>query len=233
MKRLFAIISAMSIATIMFGGVAIAGEKVCNTETTGWVLESPGPKWVQVDEKTVTDQEAVAAVPGHWDDTDVTFYTWTGGPFVDAPPVYSDDTETSLNEGWNATNGDPQGQPHQNREPRVPYNVSNNPNDEPGLGSWFLQSGVWVPEVPAVDAVTHQEYKFEKTTCVNTPDEPKPPKDHNPPAHHNPPADNPPKADVPPAQPELPHTGANMWLAAVGALMTGLGAGLVKLTARA
>jgi hypothetical protein len=48
----------------------------------------------------------------------------------------------------------------------------------------------------------------------------------------NPPKDNPPKADTPPKQPELPHTGANMWLAAVGALMTGLGAGLVKLTAR-
>ena len=217
MKRVLAIFGVLAIATIMFGGVASASEE-CTTDTTGWVLESPGPKWVQVDERTVVDQKAQDAVPGYW--ANLIWHNYTGND----KEYPADGSGPSLDDpNWHALPADPQSEVHSvpPRVPNVPYNVS---NENSGHGSWFLWTGTWVPEVPAVEEVTHQEYKFEKTTCV---DKPVPPKNPNNP---NPPADNPPNADVP-TQPELPHTGANPWLAAIGVLMVGAGAGAIKLTA--
>jgi LPXTG-motif cell wall-anchored protein len=102
------------------------------------------------------------------------------------------------------------------------------PGENQGNGDWFRFTGtltVAVPEtfhdewaveertrefVPGSDAVTHEEFKFEKTTCTEVPvDDPK----------------DPPKADKPdaPKQPELPHTGGNLTAALVGLALAGVG----------
>ena len=66
MKKYLSIAAAL---IVMVGVVATTGtagtssEEPCEpqdawTETTGWVLKSPGAGWNQVDEKTVVDEEA-------------------------------------------------------------------------------------------------------------------------------------------------------------------------------
>lgn len=123
-------------------------------------------------------------IPGGWDNSVITFYTWTGGPFDDAPPVYATPNNVALHAGWNATNGAPNGGPHAGAALYTPYNVSNNDN---GKGSWFLKAGVYVPAstdtdylwqkqvrtfVPAVEAVECPETETPtptETPTVNTP----------------------------------------------------------------
>ena len=94
MKKYLSIAAAL---IVMVGVVATTGtagtssEEPCEpqdarTETTGWVLESPGAGWNQVDEKTVVDEEAwtEAVSESHWQR-----YSWTGGPHVeDSPPSF-------------------------------------------------------------------------------------------------------------------------------------------------
>jgi hypothetical protein len=92
---------------------------------------------------------------GHWDNTVITFYTWTGGNSGDAPPVYADETETSLNPGWNATNGSPQGGPHAAAGLYSPYEVGNGPN----TASWFLKAGTFVPGVADTDYLWQKQVR--------------------------------------------------------------------------
>ena len=80
MKKYLSIAAAL---IVMVGVVATTGtagtssEEPCEpqdawTDTTGWVLESPGAGWYQVDETTVVDQEAMTRSSGtrrsgsHW-----------------------------------------------------------------------------------------------------------------------------------------------------------------------
>jgi len=60
LRRIGMLAAAIGLLTLGMSGVATAapGDTTCTTETTGWVLESPGKGWTQVDERTVTDSEA-------------------------------------------------------------------------------------------------------------------------------------------------------------------------------
>ncbi len=92
---------------------------------------------------------------GHWDNTEVTFYTWTGGNSADAPPVYADETQTSLHDGWNPTNGNPQGGPHAAAPPLSPYEAGSGPN----TASWFLKAGSFVPGVEDTDYLWQKQVR--------------------------------------------------------------------------
>jgi LPXTG-motif cell wall-anchored protein len=263
MKRFLAIFGTMAIAALMMGGVANAGEKECTTETTGWVLESPGPKWVQVDEKTVTDKEAVADSYTDWVDsgdpvkteeneapaedtdterwvfvkevagegtvTELRHYSLKGNSGIgknDVPVFPADYWQANAKkephyQGKATPAQKPDGTPYVDGEAGLHY-VS---HGSAGKRDWFYLEIVEVPNVdylwqkqvrdiiPGSDAVTHQEFKFEKTTCV-TVEEP-----------NNPPKNNPEKPTEP-SEPTLPHTGANLWLALIGTLAVGGGAAL-------
>ena len=113
------------------------------TETTGWILDSPGAEWYLVDEKTVVNEEAYDEVveEGHWQR-----YSWTGGPHEsDSPPPFpSDDWQPNVQ-------GDPHGVGVEGAYFRSHGNSGN--------GDWF-----YLEQVEAVivhhEAVTHQEFKF-------------------------------------------------------------------------
>lgn len=92
---------------------------------------------------------------GHWDDSDVTFYVWTGGNSADAPPVYADASQTALHPDWNATMGAPQGGPHAAAGVRVPYEAGNGPN----TASWFLKSGVYIEGTEDTDYLWQQQIR--------------------------------------------------------------------------
>jgi hypothetical protein len=152
MKKYLSIAAAL---IVMVGVVATTGtagtssEEPCEpqdawTETTGWVLESPGAGWYQVDEKTVTDQEATEDA---W--TNQVWHVYAGNNNSDDAP--------SLNDShWQATGGGPQSENHafENHTPDVPYSVDR----ANGRGSdWFLWTATFVS---GQDLVTHQEFKF-------------------------------------------------------------------------
>lgn len=68
-KRIGMLTLAVGILTMGLGGVAYAettDDQTCTTETTGWVLESPGKDWVQTDERVVTDKDAVEGSYTEW-----------------------------------------------------------------------------------------------------------------------------------------------------------------------
>ncbi len=151
MKKYLSIAAAL---IVMVGVVATTGtagtssEEPCEpqdarTETTGWVLESPGAGWNQVDEKTVVDEEAWTETvsESHWQR-----YSWTGGPHVeDSPPSFpSDDWQSNV-----------QGDPHRIGAAGA-YYVS---HGNSGRGDWFYLE--WVEgETVDHEAVTHEEFRF-------------------------------------------------------------------------
>jgi len=213
MRKILAVFAAL---TLGLGGVlalaapANAAEE-CTTETTGWVLESPGKGWVQVDERTVVDQEATE------DETVISgyqHYSWTGGrSLVTDPP-----TVVPPDEDWQAnTTKEPKG--HLNSAtcvaPATPETGGlHYTANSKGFASWFYLE-VFYTTIPGEEEVTHQEYKFEKTTCVDEPVDPEDPKD---PEEPNTPQNKPPT--------ELPGTGASDVLPWAGlglvVLLTGL-----------
>lgn len=185
------------------------------TETTDWVLESPGDGWVTVDQRTVVDAEAweetvvdkeawtetIPAVPGFWTNFQPNdkHGTYTG------PPSYPTDPDGSWSEP--KTNGGP--------DPEASGVYQNGK----GNGSWFYRSQ-GSPEqriehpaethVVTHDAVTHEEFRFELTTHgtvteyrwsvytrVNTPGTP--PVDTPP--SGTPPSDTPPSVNPPTVSP--------------------------------
>ena len=120
------------------------------------------------------------ATAGYWDNSAVTFYTWTGGNSGDAPPVYSDASQTALHPSWNPTSGNPQGGEHAGAGLYSPYETGNGQS----TASWFLKAGVYVPGsedtdflwqkqvrtwVPGTDEVTHEEYRWSVYTRTYTP----------------------------------------------------------------
>jgi len=68
-KRLGVLAVAVGLLTLGLGGVANAADEDldCTTETTGWVTESPGAAWVQVDQRTVTDKDATEGSYTEWE----------------------------------------------------------------------------------------------------------------------------------------------------------------------
>lgn len=151
MKKYLSIAAAL---IVMVGVVATTGtagtssEEPCEpqdawTETTGWVLESPGAGWYQVDEKTVVDEKAWTETvsESHWQR-----YSWTGGPHLeDSPPSFpSDDWQSNV-----------QGDPHRIGAAGA-YYVS---HGNSGRGDWFYLE--WVEgETIDHEAVTHEEFRF-------------------------------------------------------------------------
>ena len=152
MKKYLSIAAAL---IVMVGVVATTGtagtphEEPCEpqdawTETTGWVLESPGADWYQADEKTVVDRESTEDA---W--TNPVWHVYAGNNNSDTPPALADSH-------WQATGGHPQSGNHafENHTPNVPYSVDN----ANGRGSdWFLWTATFVP---GQELVTDQEFKF-------------------------------------------------------------------------
>lgn len=231
MKRIMVILTATIVAVLMGGSWAWAGENErpdrCTTETTGWVLESPGEGWVQIDERTVVDQEAWEEVVVISEAIPAQHYSLKGnsGIGTDEVPVFPADywqANTHLEphyQGNGVPTQKPDGSPYVEGDSGLHYAS----NESSGKRDWFyFQPAVdEVTEIIKHDAVTHQEYKFEKTTCVENPDNPDKPDQ--------------PKPDKPepkPEQPvkvaeELPHTGGNLALAGIAAALLATGGGLV------
>lgn len=109
------------------------------TQTSGWVDESPGEGWYQVDSQVKTP-----ATAAHW--TNLVWHNYTSQQPESAPAL--DDSN------WHALPAKPAAEGHSvpPRVPNVPYNIS---NGESGNGSWFLVTGDWVEATAAV-----YEYKF-------------------------------------------------------------------------
>ena len=177
------------------------------TETTDWVLQSPGEGWRQVDERTVVDEAAwTEEVVVGWQ-----HYSWTGGPLpagvVPAVPTGPDDPD------WQANT---------THEPHV-----NNPNvtwlDDTGWGLHYTSHGSsgradWfylerLTEVVEHPAVTHQEYRYAfdhpAVVCPTEPPTTEPPTTEPPttappttqPPVTQPPVTQPPVTEAPPVQP--------------------------------
>lgn len=230
-KKIFAALIAMFLVTMSLIAVSspASADKDCKpkdayTETTGWVLTSPGAGWYQIDKRTVVDKEAtpgtpeipgkpaVPAVPptqDHW--TNLQWHVWPGNPVRPGDPI-----PTANDPNWAPRPAEPNGQ-HEvpPRVPGVPYNVS---NEQSGNASWFLWTGTFVsgtpgtpaipavpavPAVPGTPAVTHDEFRFafDHKAVVCEPEEPKPPVDEPKPPVDKP---EPPKVDKPDTAPKPP-----------------------------
>ena len=143
---------------VMVGVVATTGtagtsyEEPCEpqdawTETTGWVLESPGAGWYQVDEKTVVDEEAYDEVVQEGVDQ---WYHWNGSNQGSPPPP-------PPASGWNTDNGNHNGL--ENKPDYAPNAVFDASSQGGNNASWFFHSYA-EEQTGHYDAVTHQEFKF-------------------------------------------------------------------------
>ena len=155
MKKYLSIAAAL---IVMVGVVATTGTagtsygEPCEpqdawTETTGWVLESPGADWYQVDEKTVVDEEAYDEVVQEGVDQ---WYHWNGSNQGSPPPPPSA-------AGWNTDNGDHNGL--KNKPDYAPNTVFDASSKGGNNASWFFHSYA-EEQTEHYDAVTHQEFKF-------------------------------------------------------------------------
>ena len=155
MKKYLSIASAL---IVMVGVVATTGTagtsygEPCEpqdawTETTGWVLESPGADWYQVDEKTVVDEEAYDEVVQEGVDQ---WYHWNDSNQGSPPPPPSA-------AGWNTDNGDHNGL--KNKSDYAPNTVFDASSKGGNNASWFFHSYA-EEQTEHYDAVTHQEFKF-------------------------------------------------------------------------
>lgn len=236
MKRISVILTAMLISLVMGGSWSWAGEQECSTEITGWVLESPGKDWTLVDERTVTDKEA-------WDEEVVIseaipaqHYSLKGNSGIekDEVPVFPADY-------WQANT---KKEPHYQGNATPASNVDGSDyvdgqsglhytsNESNGKRDWFYFQAAVPAEIEIVhhEAVTHEEFKFEKTTCVDKPDEPKTDNPDKPDKPDNPdePKDEPKSPEKASKTPdELPHTGGNLALAGIAGALLAAGSGLV------
>ncbi|GIN05277.1 hypothetical protein Pve01_69350 [Planomonospora venezuelensis] len=124
------------------------------TETTDWVLQSPGAGWRQVDERTVTDQPAwTEEVFVGWQ-----HYSWTGGPLeagvVPAVPTGPDDPDWQAN----TTHEPHTNNPHVTWLDGTGWGLHYTSHGGSGLADWFYLERL--TEVVEHPAVTHQEYRY-------------------------------------------------------------------------
>lgn len=115
------------------------------TQTTDWVLVSPGDGWYQTDERVVVDKEA-------YDDPSTfekVFYVLRGWD--------KDETPDINNPGWKPNPGQHNG--HPDPGPNTPYTTGNDDSENPKSRNWFYYS---LTEIPGEhhDAVTHKEFRF-------------------------------------------------------------------------
>lgn len=155
MKKYLSIAAAL---IVMVGVVATTGTagtsygESCEpqdawTETTGWVLESPGADWYQVDEKTVVDEEALDEVVQEGVDQ---WYHWNGSYQGSPPPP-------PPAAGWNTDNGNHNGL--KNKPDYAPNAVFDASSQGGNNASWFFHSYA-EEQTEHYEAVTHQEFKF-------------------------------------------------------------------------
>lgn len=121
-----------------------------------------GEVWQQPVLEEVLVEDAWTETVEHEAETERRWLVWTGGPTDGAPDPDGN--------GWNPSNGNPNGQPHQGHEDGVPYNVS---QGNAGKGSWFMWDTVevtpaWTETIdhPAV----YEEREIEPGTWVADPD---------------------------------------------------------------
>jgi hypothetical protein len=217
MKRILAVLM-LAVASLTLTAAAQAADCVpspAHTETTGWVLESPGPQWYQVDERTVTDEKAYdETIPG----TPSQHYSYKGGPIEGTPLPPAEDPDawqanTHLEphyQGGATPAQKPDGSPYVDGEGGLHYTS----HDNEGLADWFYFNPGTPDEVIHHDAVTHEEYKFaldhEAVKC----DDPKTPPPNKPPAK---------------TPPKTAFTGFNGKAAAAAGILASLGAGCLYL----
>ena len=179
------------------------------TETTDWVLTSPGEGWRQVDQRTVTDQpawtEEVVVGWQHW--------SWTGGPLDPGvvPPLPTGPDDPS----WQPNT---EQEPHQNN-PNVTWlddtgwGLHYTSHGSSGLADWFYFQRL--TERVEHPAVTHEEFTFAfdhpAVVCPTQPPTTQPPTTQPPttqPPTTQPPTTQPPTTQPPTAQPPevLPTT---------------------------
>ena len=168
MARAALVLALAGIVAVLSGGmlfltagsatsVNLTGEEPCVpsdpwTETTDWILASPGDGWRQVDQRAVVDREAYDEVV---QEAYVQHYSWRGGRRThDDPP-----TVVPPDENWVANT---RSEPHENGggnpatwlDESLHYTANSDHS-----ASWF-----YLEHVAAVvvhhDAVTHEEFMF-------------------------------------------------------------------------
>lgn len=129
-----------------------------NPESSGWRTSPPaGAGWAQVEERVVVDSAAIPTTEDSW--ANPVWHVYAGNNNSDTPPALDDPR-------WNATGGQPHSKNHafENQTPNVPF-AADKANDR---GSdWFLWTATLVPGNPGQEAVTHQEFRYERQ--VTTP----------------------------------------------------------------
>lgn len=158
-----AVVTALTVPLVTVAGPAMAGRtwaaETCvpkaawtetapeHTETTGWLLESPGPEWSLWEDQKVIEVAYEPSVQIGWQR-----YSWTGGPHEsdDAPAFPSDDWQPNV-----------KGDPHKIGHAGAYFRSHGNH----GNGDWFYLEAVMSPEV---QEVFHMEYRYNRIVAGTT-----------------------------------------------------------------
>jgi len=151
-------------------------DPTCTTETTDWVTEPPlGDGWTQTDQRTVTDQEAYDETIIDSEAVPAQHYSYTGGPIQgtpsDLPPSDNWQANTTLEphyQGGGVPASNPDGSDYVEGSSGLHYTSAGNS----GLADWFYFQAAQPEQSHVVhhEAVTHEEFIFQKVSCEN--DEP-------------------------------------------------------------
>jgi LPXTG-motif cell wall-anchored protein len=151
-------------------------DPTCTTETTGWVTEAPpGDGWVQIDERTVVDEDAYDETIIDSEAIPAQHYSYKGGPIAgtpsDLPPSDNWQANTTLEphyQGGGVPASNPEGSDSVEGDSGLHYTSAGNS----GLADWFYYQAAQPEQSHVVhhEAVTHQEFMFQKVSCGN--DEP-------------------------------------------------------------
>ena len=151
-------------------------DPTCTTETTGWVTEAPpGDGWTLTDERTVTDQAAYDETIIDSEAIPAQHYSYKGGPIegtpTDLPPSDDWQANTTLephSQGGGVPASNPDGSDYVEGNSGLHYTSAGNR----GLADWFYFQAAQPEQSHVVhhEAVTHEEFMFQKISCGN--DEP-------------------------------------------------------------
>jgi LPXTG-motif cell wall-anchored protein len=153
-----------------------SADPTCTTETTDWVAEPPsGEGWTQTDERTVTDEAAYDETIIDSEAIPAQHYSYTGGPIEgtpsDLPPSGNWQANTTLEphyQGGGVPASNPDGSDYVEGDSGLHYTSAGNS----GLAAWFYFQAAQPAQSHVVhhEAVTHQEFIFQRISCGN--DEP-------------------------------------------------------------
>jgi len=180
-NRGLALAAALGLGTMgvmLLAPAAQAGDDdpTCTTETTGWVTEAPpGDGWTQTDERTVTDEAAYDETIIDSEAIPAQHYSYKGGPIegtpTDLPPSDNWQANTTLEphyQGGGVPASNPDGSDYVEGDSGLHYTSAGNS----GLADWFFFQAAQAEQSHVVhhEAVTHQEFMYQKISCGN--DEP-------------------------------------------------------------